>query len=495
MKKRYYLSMLGLLPLVWVFDGIYALVLSTTLPFLLLTLWLHLLVFGPLCLLGALVLYRPIERFTLTGEGGEGARVRTDALASRSAGLVFVLGLVYQVAFFALSGFVPQEASSYSIQDIPVALFLTFIPPLLYVSSLLPAFIIFFVIKDFSLAQKLELHTRFGLRFAPGRQKIGRTLAWAFVILGFVPSLLALLSLAGVTMMGAEYAQFTKINPLLAAFPDRFVELVAMVFAVVFITRSFTHPIHALLDKIDGVKEGDYSVQAAVTTGDEIGSLTQEFNVMVAGLRERELIRDTFGRYVNKDIARVILERKDSMEGEVKQATILVTDIANYTTIAEALPPRETVKMLNQYFTDVCRIIQAHQGVVNKFIGDSVFALFNVPIDDADHAVHAVQAALEIEAITKAKLFGDQIRLTTRIGINSGLVLAGNLGSSDRTEYTVIGNEVNVAARLEALNKDYGTGILLGENTRELVKDRFPLRELGSFTLKGKEQSIKVYSV
>lgn len=397
--------------------------------------------------------------------------------------------------FFAISVWIPQEASAYSIKDIPPLLFLSFIPPLLYVSAVLPAFIAYFLVTDFSLALRLELHARRGMAFTPGRRRIGRTLALAFLVLGFLPSALALLSLAGVTLLGAEYAKFTSVNPLLAAFPDRIVELVALVFAVLFITRSFTLPIHELMRKINDVKSGDYSAQAAVTTGDEIGVLTQGFNSMVQGLKEREMIRDTFGKYVTKDVADLILEKRITGEGELRTATILVTDIANYTTIAESLSPTETVAMLNQYFSELVSIVQAHRGLVNKFIGDSVFALFNVPVDDPDHAAHAVEAAIAIQALTRSRLFGDRKSLATRIGINTGLVLAGNIGSSERAEYTVIGDEVNVAARLESLNKTYGTGILIGENTRRLVESRFPLEEIGSLQLKGKERAVKVFSV
>src|SRR5690606_26473789 len=156
-----------------------------------------------------------------------------------------------------------------------------------------------------------------------------------------------------------------------------------------------------------------------------------------------ELIRDTFGKYVTKDVADVILSQKLNLEGETRECTILVTDIANYTTISESLSPEEVVRMLNEYFSVLVEIIQRHKGVVNKFIGDAVFAMFNVPLDDPDHAVNAIKAALEIEQITKSRTFGNGSLLTTRIGINSGSVVAGNIGSADRLEYTLIGDEVN----------------------------------------------------
>ena len=150
---------------------------------------------------------------------------------------------------------------------------------------------------------------------------------------------------------------------------------------------------------------------------------------------------------------------------------------------------------LNEYFSVLVNIIQSHKGIVNKFIGDSIFAMFNVPLDDPDHAVNAILAALEIEKITSNRKFGKNRQLSTRIGINTGVIVAGNINSAERMEYTVIGDEVNIASRLEQLNKEHGTNVLLGENTYELAKDHFRFARLGDFQLKGKEKSIKVYKV
>jgi len=227
----------------------------------------------------------------------------------------------------------------------------------------------------------------------------------------------------------------------------------------------------------------------------EIGMLTKEFNEMVRGLKEREFIRDTFGKYVTKDVATLILDKKINVEGEVRLCTILVTDIANYATMSEELTPKEIVLMLNEYFSVLVNIIQNHKGVVNEFVGDAVFAMFNVPLDDPDHAVNAINAALAIDKITTTRKFGKNRQLTTRIGINTGSVVAGNIGSSDRLKFGVVGDEVNVAARLEQLNKQYGTHILLGENTYDMAKNHFNFIQLGNVQLKGKKRTINVYKV
>lgn len=498
MRTRFYWSMLSLLPLVLVFDVIYFLSLGSQLYFWL-TVSLHVVVYGPVSWLGAWRLYRPLHLAEQTGQASAKVQAQIQTLTWKATFFVFCLGFVYLAAFFGLSPLLPQTDTAYAVADIPPVLFLTFLPSLIYIDAVFPAFIVYFVMGEFTLNFKLHLFEKWGWQFTTGRRKIGRTLLFAFVTTGVLPSLLVLLSLYSVDHLSAEFARFTSLNPLKSAFPDRFIEIVGMIFAVVFITRSFTHPIHALQSKINQVKTGDYSTRSAVVTSDEIGVLTSEFNSLVAGLQERELMRDTFGKYVTKDIAQVILDKKINLEGEVRQATILVTDIAGYTTLAEGRSPRETVQLLNEYFSVVVGIIQNHRGVVNKFIGDSIFALFNVPLDDPGHAAHAVQAALEIRKITAERQFGHgqakPARLTTRIGINTGPVLAGNIGSSDRAEYTVIGDEVNVAARLESLNKELQTQILVGENTWQLVRAEFDFADAGVHQLKGRSRSIRVFKI
>jgi class 3 adenylate cyclase len=194
-------------------------------------------------------------------------------------------------------------------------------------------------------------------------------------------------------------------------------------------------------------------------------------------------------------VANVILDKKVNIDGEIRLCTILVTDIAHYTTISEGLAPEKVVKMLNAYFSVVVDIIQQHHGIVNKFVGDSIFAMFNVPLDDPEHAIHAIQAALEIENITRMRTFGENQKLNTRIGINTGNVIAGNIGSADRMEYTVIGDDVNIAARLEQLNKKFDTQILVGENTFAITKDFFHFSQLGVVQLEGKERRVGIYKV
>ncbi len=496
MKKRYYLSMLSLFPLIVAFDSVYFIV-HESLEILFITTLVHFLLFGLINFLGAYFLYKPIDHVFIQRENTQQAKERINRLPWYSSGWIFSLGTLY-VAMTLLVFFLfptDMEGHGFSPDKVPLMIWFSFVPSLLFFQAIFPAFITYFLINDFNLDLKAAAFLQLQILYPVGKKRVGLTLLFVFTILGFFPSLLVILDLGIFSKAEEQYAQFMVFDPLETLLIDRFVVLVGMIFAIVLITRSFTKPIYSLLKEINKVREGDYTTQAPVITEDEIGVLTNEFNEMVKGLKERELIRDTFGKYVTKDVATVILDKKINLEGEVRLCTILVTDIENYTTISEELTPKEVVIMLNEYFSVLVGIIQKHQGVVNKFIGDAIFAMFNVPLDDPDHAINAINAALAIEKITTARTFGKNRQLTTRVGINTGVVVAGNIGSADRLEYTVIGDEVNVAARLEQLNKQYGTHILLGENTYDMAKDHFHFSQLGNFQLKGKERMMKVYKV
>ncbi|MCB9333877.1 MAG: HAMP domain-containing protein [Lewinellaceae bacterium] len=493
MKKRYYRSMLSLCLLVVVFDVSYLPAHKSLDMFLGLTV-VHVLLFGGVNFLGALWLYKPIAIAFDQREDTPRARQRIQNLSWYSAVWIFCLGVMYYGLMLLMVYFSSISTGDVNMEEIPASMWIIAIPSILYLYALLPAFIAWFVVNDFTLDLKAKAFTLFGFVYPTGKRRIGTTLLVTIVVLGFIPTALVTLDLI-VTRAGETYSEFSNMTPVEAILPDRINVFIGMIFSLIYITRSFTKPIHALLDEINKVRAGDFSTQAAVLTSDEIGVLTQEFNGMVVGLKERELIRDTFGKYVTRDVADAILNKKVNVAGEVRQCTVLVTDIANYTAIAEDLTPQEVIGMLNEYFSVLVTIVQEHQGVVNKFIGDAIFAIFNVPLDDPDHATHAIRAALAIEQASTTRTFGKNRRLVTRIGINTGVVVAGNIGSAERMEYTVIGDEVNIAARLEQLNKDYDTNILLGENTYEMARDNFDFTRLGSFQLKGKERAIEVFTV
>src|SRR5262249_4859574 len=196
---------------------------------------------------------------------------------------------------------------------------------------------------------------------------------------------------------------------------------------------------------------------------EEGGELTGRFNAMVEGLREREQLRETFGRYVDESVAATILRRQgqDARSGETGEATILFSDIAGFTTIAEYLGPAELVGALNDYLETVLAPIREHNGVVHTFIGDGLFASFNMPLACEGHAASAVRAALAIQRAVGGRTFGEQgVALATRIGISTGPVIGGDIGAGKRMNFTLLGDTVNLAARLEEVKQQHGTRLL-----------------------------------
>ncbi|CAN5389226.1 hypothetical protein BH11BAC3_BH11BAC3_02410 [soil metagenome] len=493
MKKRYYLSMLSIFLLTLLFDVVY-IPAHKTMSMFLVSAASHFIVFVPINMLGIYFLFKPVSQAFRRNKITAKARMRVPRLAWYSSCWIFLVGLVYFGGFWSLMSLASVDTGNVAMDKIPASIWLTAIPSTVYIFAMLPAFITWFLINDFTHDLKSILFRNFEFNYPAGKKKIGWMLLISFIVLGLFPSILVTLELIA-SRAGNDYGEFSDMTPLEGLLPDRIAIFIGMICAVVFITRSFTKPIYSLLKEIKKVHNGDYSTRAAIVTSDEIGVLTNEFNDMVQGLQERELIRDTFGKYVTNDVANAILDNKINLEGETRLCTILVTDIENYTTISEKLKPAEIITTLNEYFTVLVNVIQRHKGIVNEFIGDAVFAMFNVPVDDPDHALNAVNAAKEIDLITSSQRFGQNRQLTTRIGINTGTVVAGNVGSPDRMKYTVVGDEVNIAARLEQLNKKFSTRILVGENTFALVQTKSQFTAVGDVRLKGKQKTIKVFEV
>jgi adenylate cyclase len=210
--------------------------------------------------------------------------------------------------------------------------------------------------------------------------------------------------------------------------------------------------------------------------------------------RQLAIIREIFGKYVPETVAEAILAGEGTLKPMQTTATILYTDIAGFTSIVESMPPKQAVQMLNEYFPAMTDPIKRYGGVVNQFQGDAMLVTFNVPLEDPEHADKAVKVAQEIQQLSRERTFAG-VRLQTRIGINTGPVVAGNVGSGDRVNYTVHGDAVNLAARLEQLNKEYGTQVLVSEHTVALLKDSYPLDPIGGVPIRGKHEPVQIFKL
>ena len=210
--------------------------------------------------------------------------------------------------------------------------------------------------------------------------------------------------------------------------------------------------------------------------------------------RQLTIIREVFGKYVPENVVEAIVSGKGHLKPIQTTATILYSDLEAFTSIVEDMPPIQVVQMLNEYFPAVIEPITRHGGVVNQFQGDAMLVTFNVPVEDPHHADEAVKAACEIQEVVKTRTFAG-VSLRTRIGINTGPVIAGNVGSGDRINYTVHGDAVNVAARLEQLNKDHGTVVLVSGSTVSLLTGTYPLESIGEVKIRGKHESVELFKL
>jgi len=213
--------------------------------------------------------------------------------------------------------------------------------------------------------------------------------------------------------------------------------------------------------------------------------------------REQARTRRLFGLYLDHTVIDEMLSNNQEPElgGEKRIVTIWFSDVADFTSLSEKLQPSRLVEVMNRYFTEVSRLIEQHGGFVDKYIGDAVVGVFGAPLNDPYHAGHAVACALQAQKLlaqlNSQGAFGE-IQLSTRIGLNTGEVLVGNIGSTDRFNYTVMGDEVNLASRLEGANKFFGSNILISESTAKLLPESIIVRPLGLLRVKGKTESILV---
>ncbi len=257
--------------------------------------------------------------------------------------------------------------------------------------------------------------------------------------------------------------------------------------------NSLARPILAMRGALARIEKGDFDARVEVDDGSEVGLLQAGFNRMASGLRERERLREIFGTYVDPEIAEHILREGTSLAGEEVEVTIMFLDIRDFTGFAERAPAQEVVATINRLFERVVPIIHDHKGHIDKFVGDGVLAVFGAPRRQPDHADLALAAAVEIEEAVSEEFGGD---LEVGIGLNSGTVVAGNVGGGGRFEFSVIGDAVNVAARIEAATRQTGDTILLAPRTKELLRGPdVGLLERPDVALKGKREPVSLFAV
>lgn len=273
---------------------------------------------------------------------------------------------------------------------------------------------------------------------------------------------------------------------------------IALLFA-----RTVTRPARALAEGARAVEQGNYDAARVEVVGeDELGQLARTFNSMIAGVKARERERDIFGRVVSPEVREKLLSGEIRLGGENRRVSVLFSDIRGFSTLSEKMSPQDVVALLNDYLTEMAEAVRPWHGYINNFIGDAIVVIFGAPESHGDTAQAAVGAALDmkrrLESLNLRRGELGDVPLQTGIGISTGKVVAGQVGSLDRFLYTVIGDTVNVAARLESMTKEFdGNPILVTAATFEGVKERegLTVKDQGPRLVKGRDEPVHVYAI
>jgi adenylate cyclase len=263
------------------------------------------------------------------------------------------------------------------------------------------------------------------------------------------------------------------------------------------LSRSLRRPLTRMRNAAQSIQAGDFSVKLPADTTDEIGDLAVSINEMAAGLAEKEKINASFGRAVDPRVRDYLMKHGDALGGEQIEATILFSDIRGFTSFSESRDPREVVDWLNTYFERMARCVREHGGIVNKYVGDAILAVFNAPIPLANHVAAGYNCAVamlaELEKLNAEMRAGGRQEIRIGIGIHTGTVVAGNIGSSERQEFTVIGDTVNTASRIESLCKKFKVPLLVSQEVYEILGSSDGLRKLGLAKVKGKSSYLSIF--
>lgn len=327
-------------------------------------------------------------------------------------------------------------------------------------------------------------YTQDGVKYFLASQKIsfGR-----FTTISSVPA----------TLVYNVVKQIAVRNAILAA-----MVLLISILAVWFFAHSISRPVLALAEAAARIEQGVFHIPLKPASRDEIGLLTRSFVKMGKGLAEREQLRETFGKFVNKEIAERAMKGELRLGGERKIATIFFSDIRSFTAISENMSPEDVVEFLNDYMTRMVDCIEQTHGVVDKFIGDAIMGVWGAPVSTGSpqkDALFAIKSMLLMRSslmeFNKNRGVPGKPILHIGCGLNTGQCLAGQIGSTQRMEYTVIGDTVNTASRIESLNKPFCTDILLSDNTYRLVKDYVITEPMPAIRVKGKKEPLQIYAL
>jgi adenylate cyclase len=301
--------------------------------------------------------------------------------------------------------------------------------------------------------------------------------------------LLGVVALAVAEFAGADFETKEVVGAML------FLAALALTVGLLGITvaaRSVADPVGTVRSALEEIEQGDFETRVPVDDGSEVGMLQAGFNRMATGLQEREQLREAFGTFVDPELTQRVLDEGTDLAGEEVDLSVMFLDVRGFTTFAERAGAQEVVARLNDLYGLIVPIILEHGGHASKFIGDGLLAVFGAPERLADHADRAVAAALEIARAVRER-YGDELRVG--VGVNSGPVVAGTVGGGGRLDFTVIGDPVNTAARVEAATRQTDDDVLVTDATRSLLSRDFGgWEERPPVPLKGKSEAVALFA-
>ncbi|MBL7203802.1 MAG: adenylate/guanylate cyclase domain-containing protein [Desulfobacteraceae bacterium] len=265
------------------------------------------------------------------------------------------------------------------------------------------------------------------------------------------------------------------------------------------VSKSVSAPLEEMETAMKEVAKGNLDVRIRVVTNDEIGAVGEGFGRMIKGLKESEAIKESFGKYISQEIRDEILSGSIPLDGEMTRATMLFSDLRDFTPFVESTHPKQVVSIMNQYFSEMAEAIKRNNGLILQYVGDEIEAVFGAPVPYDDHPDMAASAALDM----KRRLVHLNERLKAQgvapfrhgIGIHTGAVLAGIIGSKERSSYALVGDTVNLASRIQGLTKEFACDIILSQTTHDLMAGAYQMEQLRAVKVKGKSEETMVYKL
>lgn len=437
---------------------------------------------------GALLIFSGLSS-RLKGGGQEQVRNSIRALPLQSMAFIAAISTLYGL-FIAFVG-ARTETEGYRTIIRVMELILN----LSYSYVFIPVFYSWITIRSLAMRMKQELFEQTGLQFEPTGKSFQTEILLSFIMISLYPISVVIFSLYSQGFL----ITILNVTPYLIAY--LLIITMGIIFIVAFQSRSFSEPLKRLTRFVEQIRNGNYAARTPVTQDNEIGILAASVNSMAAGLEEREKIKDVFGRMVDPAVRDHVLKGNSDMGGTLTEATILFSDIRGFTTLSEKMAPDRVVRLLNRYFESMSQAISSYDGLVNKYIGDAVMALFGVLTNSplqADMAVGAAVAMQKNLAQLNTEFVSEGLPvIQSGIGIHKGKVLAGNIGCSARMEYTVIGDVVNAASRIEGLTKHLADGVAISGEVKNALQDpnRYHYRFLARAIVKGKEIPVELFEI